>query len=89
MQIVPAYLRYYPHHELAAHVLGYVSEISAAQVKALHKQGYRGGDTIGQAGIESYYDKYLRGTRGRVAAARRLARAGRSARSCRSRRASR
>jgi penicillin-binding protein 2 len=64
VQIVPAYLRYYPHHELAAHVLGYVSEISAAQVKALHKQGYRGGDTIGQTGIESYYDKYLRGTSG-------------------------
>ena len=64
VQIVPAYLRYYPHHELAAHVLGYVSEISAAQVKALHKQGYRGGDTIGQTGIESYYDKYLRGTAG-------------------------
>ncbi|MDX6437136.1 MAG: penicillin-binding protein 2 [Gaiellaceae bacterium] len=64
VQIVPAYLRYYPHHELGAHVLGYVSEISAAQVKALHKQGYRGGDTIGQTGIESYYDKYLRGTAG-------------------------
>jgi penicillin-binding protein 2 len=64
VQIVPAYLRYYPHRELAAHVLGYVSEISKEQVQALGSQGYRGGDTIGQTGIESYYDRYLRGTAG-------------------------
>ena len=64
VQIVPAYLRYYPSRELAAHVLGYVTEISPEQVKALHSQGYRGGDTIGQTGIEAYYDRYLRGTAG-------------------------
>jgi penicillin-binding protein 2 len=64
VQIVPAYLRYYPHRELAAHVLGYVSEISKEQVASLSSQGYRGGDTIGQTGIESYYDRYLRGTAG-------------------------
>jgi penicillin-binding protein 2 len=64
VQIVPAYLRFYPNRELAAHVLGYVSEISPKQVAALHNQGYRGGDTIGQTGIESYYDRYLRGTAG-------------------------
>jgi penicillin-binding protein 2 len=64
VQIVPAYLRYYPNRELAAHVLGYVTEISPDQLKALRSQGYRGGDTIGQTGIESYYDRYLRGTAG-------------------------
>jgi len=64
VQIVPAYLRYYPHHELAAHVLGYVSEISKQQVAALSSQGYRGGDTIGQTGVEAQYDRYLRGTPG-------------------------
>jgi penicillin-binding protein 2 len=57
-------LRYYPHRELAAHVLGYTGEISQQQLDALAKQGYRAGDTIGQTGIEAQYDKYLRGTPG-------------------------
>jgi len=57
-------LRYYPHRELAAHVLGYTGEISQPQLDTLAKQGYRPGDTIGQTGIEAQYDKYLRGTPG-------------------------
>jgi penicillin-binding protein 2 len=58
------YLRYYPHRELAAHVLGYVTEISAEQLEERRRQGYRPGDTIGQTGVEAFYDKYLRGTAG-------------------------
>jgi penicillin-binding protein 2 len=57
-------LRYYPHRELAAHVLGYTGEVSQQQLDALAKQGYRPGDTIGQTGIEAQYDKYLRGAPG-------------------------
>jgi penicillin-binding protein 2 len=57
-------LRYYPHRELAAHVLGYTGEISQQQLDTLAKEGYRSGDTIGQTGIEAEYDKYLRGTPG-------------------------
>jgi penicillin-binding protein 2 len=64
VKIVPSYLRSYPHLELAAHALGFVTEISAAQLKTLRKQGYHGGDLIGQSGVESFYDKYLRGTAG-------------------------
>jgi penicillin-binding protein 2 len=64
VQVVDTFLRYYPHRELAAHLLGYVSEISPAQLAALHKQGYRPGDTIGQSGIERSYDRYLRGAPG-------------------------
>jgi penicillin-binding protein 2 len=60
--VVP--LRYYPHRELAAHVLGYTGEISQEQLKALVKQGYRSGDVIGQTGIEAEYDRYLRGISG-------------------------
>jgi penicillin-binding protein 2 len=61
---VRTYLRSYPHHELAAHLLGYVSEISAGQLKQLRSRGYQGGDTIGQTGVESHYDQYLRGIAG-------------------------
>jgi penicillin-binding protein 2 len=57
-------LRFYPHRELGAHLLGYTGEISQGQLKTLSKQGYRSGDVIGQTGIESEYDKYLRGTPG-------------------------
>src|SRR5439155_12368924 len=58
------YPRSYPWGALAAHVLGYVTEISPAQVKALRKQGYHAGDEIGQTGIEAKYDSALRGTAG-------------------------
>ena len=64
VRIANTYLRYYPHRELAAHVLGYVSEIFPEQLKELQKQGYRSGDAIGQSGVEAYYDRYLRGTPG-------------------------
>jgi penicillin-binding protein 2 len=64
VRVTDVSLRYYPHRELAAHVLGYVGYISQEQLDALAKQGYRPGDTIGQSGIESEYDKYLRGTPG-------------------------
>ena len=58
------FLRAYPHGTLAAHLLGYVGEISPAQVKALRGQDYQPGDEIGQAGVEATYDRYLRGTPG-------------------------
>jgi penicillin-binding protein 2 len=64
VRVTDVSLRYYPHRELAAHVLGYVGDISQEQLDALAKDGYRPGDTIGQSGIESEYDKYLRGKPG-------------------------
>jgi penicillin-binding protein 2 len=57
-------VRDYPFGQLAAHTLGYVREISAEQLKSPAYQGYRSGEVIGQAGIESSFERYLRGERG-------------------------
>jgi penicillin-binding protein 2 len=64
IELQQTYLRKYPHQSLAAHLLGYVGEITETQLKARRSQGYKLGDVIGQAGIEGAYDKYLRGTAG-------------------------
>ena len=64
VRLEQTYLRQYPHQALAAHVLGHVGEITADELKSLKRRGYRSGDWIGQAGVESTYDTYLRGRDG-------------------------
>jgi len=54
-------LRTYPPRA-AAHLLGYLSEVNARQVE--QNPYYRSGDVIGVGGLESYYEKDLRGKRG-------------------------
>jgi penicillin-binding protein 2 len=53
--------RYYPDASLAAHVLGYVGQVSGP-TEAKQHPGYGDNDTIGRAGIEAAYDSYLHGT---------------------------
>ena len=64
IRLSQSYLRKYPYQSLGAHLLGYVGEITEPQLKQMRTQGYKLGDIIGQAGIESSYDTYLRGTAG-------------------------
>ncbi len=61
--IQPRSTRAYTSSALA-NALGYVSEISKNQLDRDTTKIYRQGDYIGQSGIESYYEEYLRGTRG-------------------------
>ncbi|MFN8186315.1 MAG: penicillin-binding protein 2 [Gaiellales bacterium] len=56
-------LRHYEDDSLAAQLLGYVGEVTKEQLEQLGP-GYRGGDRIGQTGIEQAYDKLLRGEPG-------------------------
>ncbi len=61
-----SFLRQYPYQALAAQVLGYVGQISAGEYKQLKSKGYQPTDSIGQAGVESTYDTYLRGRDGKA-----------------------
>lgn len=54
-------VRYYPHGQALAHVLGYTRELTPDQLKQRLKGGYRLGDVTGQMGIEKAYEKTLRG----------------------------
>ncbi len=54
-------VREYPNGELAAHVLGYTGEMSDRELAKKRTQGYRLGDVIGQMGVESAFEKQLRG----------------------------
>lgn len=58
--------RFYPHGHVLAHVLGYVGEISRAQLdrEEYKEKGFRAGDIIGKGGLEQQYDEFLRGRPG-------------------------
>ena len=59
--VQPRTLRKYSK-PVAAHILGYVSEVDEAQIKK--DPYYKPGDYIGKLGIEEAYEKELRGTKG-------------------------
>lgn len=58
------FVRDYPHGSLAAHLLGYVGEISEEELKERRYRGLQPGDEIGQEGVEDTYDRWLRGRPG-------------------------
>ena len=59
-------VRSYPRGSLAAHVLGYVGEISDQELSSpAFKTAFRG-DVVGKSGVERSYDAVLRGTKGRL-----------------------
>ncbi|MEW6730733.1 MAG: penicillin-binding protein 2 [Acidobacteriota bacterium] len=56
--------RKYPHGEVLAHVLGYVSEIDEDELREPEYDYCNSGDIIGKAGIERTYNKMLMGKEG-------------------------
>lgn len=57
--------RDYPDRQAVAHAVGYVGEVSEAQLASQPAEGtLEMGDTVGKAGIEKTYDDTLRGRRG-------------------------
>ena len=49
---------------MAAHLFGYVDEVTEAQLQRPEYQGVESGDLVGQAGIEQAYNKLLMGAEG-------------------------
>ncbi len=64
MQVVQAWRRQYPQDGFAAHVTGYVGEISEAELDSPQFIDYHQGDIIGKDGLEKQYDSTLRGIDG-------------------------
>jgi penicillin-binding protein 2 len=65
LMVASRHVREYPEESLAAHALGYVSEISAAELEQpAHARHHRPGDLIGKAGLERRYDALLSGSAG-------------------------
>jgi len=63
VQVSP--IRNYTQEQLAAHLIGYLSEIGQKELENKKKYGTnRAGDFIGKVGIEKIYESYLRGERG-------------------------
>ena len=56
--------RNYPIGSMAAHLLGYVGEVSSDQLEKEEADGLHQGSVVGQYGIEKSYDRFLRGKPG-------------------------
>ncbi len=57
-------MRRYVTDARSAHALGYIREITDAELRPRRSIGYRPGDLIGKAGLEKTYESYLRGRLG-------------------------
>jgi penicillin-binding protein 2 len=56
--------RLYPRDGFAAHLIGYVGELSAEDLNSSKYDFYEPGDVVGKSGVEETYDAILRGTDG-------------------------
>ncbi|MBB5056173.1 penicillin-binding protein 2 [Granulicella aggregans] len=56
--------RLYPSDGFAAHLIGYVGEVSEQMLDDERYAAYSAGDVVGRSGVEQTYDAVLRGTDG-------------------------
>jgi len=64
MELIPSHRRLYPRDGGAAHLIGYVGEISESELNSAEFVRYEQGDVIGKAGLERQYNDILMGTDG-------------------------
>jgi penicillin-binding protein 3 len=65
-EISPRLLRRYPAGEAAAHIIGYIGQINAEELKTKKDLGYDESDYIGRSGLESIFESRLRGEVGGI-----------------------
>jgi penicillin-binding protein 2 len=58
------YLRRYPEGSMAAQLVGSIGEVDDKELKLKQFKGVSQGTVVGQGGLESAYDQYLRGVDG-------------------------
>jgi len=56
--------RDYPHGELAAHLTGYLGEVTEEELGKSSFEGYRSGEMVGKTALERLFEDRLRGTAG-------------------------
>src|SRR5271165_4860632 len=64
LEVIRAQRRLYPKDGMAAHVIGYVGEVSEAELNTPELAKYHQGDVIGKDGIERQYNDILMGVDG-------------------------
>ncbi|HLD30546.1 MAG TPA: penicillin-binding protein 2 [bacterium] len=63
LRILPEPVRTYPEPEAFSHVLGYIGEVTKAELKVF-PENYLLGSLVGKDGLEKTFDRYLRGKEG-------------------------
>jgi penicillin-binding protein 2 len=62
LNVEPVQRRNYPYGPFAAHILGFIGEVSEKELNT--RRDLKQGDLIGKRGVELVYDQYLRGKDG-------------------------
>lgn len=57
--------RFYPQGDLAAHLIGYMTQMTSSEADRLGNQGYDPSELVGRYGLESAWENYLRGKKGK------------------------
>ena len=63
IEVIPS--RDYLYGDFASHLVGYLAEISPAELAEKHYANYQSGDQVGKQGVEKIFEKYLKGEKGR------------------------
>lgn len=64
LELIKSQYRLYPQGGLAAHLIGYIGEISDAELNSADWAHHNPGDLIGKVGVERYYNDHLSGIDG-------------------------